>query len=1695
MKKVFAKTNLQGTVLFKLIAVYCLLTTVNSQAQFYPVNAQMSVAPPYSLFLTDYGMGSNIMLNLIQRDVSQNGGDAYLSIELEANGIRLKTLPTFRPSTYVDIVPGVMHMLSNSDLAEYFNINSLSFEGISREAFIANGYQLPEGFYKFKIKAYFRFTGTQASNEAIAIMSLQRGQPPIINQPFEKAKVPENAMQNFNISWTARSVNPTSMPSYRLQMWEMLDPSQDPNIIVNSNYPPILDEFTNFSTFQYGMSQTPLTAGKSYVIRVQVLDPEGRDVYANGGYSQVRRFTYGDPCDPPTNLTAITDNRGIQVNWALTPNQGGYRFQHARIDTAWTDVDVLINRFSIEKTYPSAQYQMRVATVCSGGKQSEYSEIVYVSTTPSGSNNQCVCGGEEPKINITNKKLLQSLKVGDKFTAYDFDVTVTQVFRNDSTSYKGEGKTPFMMLGGVDVVCYFDGLTINTDHRVIKGEVRLQSKPYVFSDKNVKQFKEDYKDTQEMLSQNDASTPTSVNVDVTIGTVTYDSTKKEIIVSDAQGNTAKTLSSGKDYKITDKDGNVFLVSKDNKVSKQPKATEAGIKGGGPVKEGGENYDIHFTTDQPILTFEAHPQQTWGFDSEPMNSMVKTFYESIINTQRAYYVPYKSIGSAGTDKVIAKVERNPEDVDLKRIKFKTNAGQAVPFEYDAEKEEWTLTITAGLHRNDFSVFPYYGNGKDTLCGKLNVMPLDKKEVNLVLVPLNGFKTSNIKATDIEAYLNIVYKQTNIAYKVNLDYAFSSASADLPLSVEHGKLEGEYSANQANAITEYQVRQPEQDNTIYLFLCKEGSNDAVKGHTPVNRSYGFLFGENIDRRTIAHEVGHGYPLAMEHPFTTGGATGTFSNLMDYASGTNLTFMQWGKAHNPKLKVRFGQSTGQGLALQNDGLFMAPDGTVFEIPEKDGNFSYWAIELIPNGPILKLTKQANLDEGIDPNSVFEYDKSRQAYYNKYKGEKLDTRSLETFSERFAKLGDNAGISSYCETINVVAGRPDKPIIVNHRFLLFKTKAEYDNFETAHKDDGLTASYNQSRVTSCIKKVYRSNPRQDMPFDLISDEISSILRLEQGCAIRSASLSVSKEGFSIGGMYGGNYSIWVTKTGNKAPPTTPTLATTSDQIKDKYKNVSNSKVAGSKVSILENGILLTIDEKGNKTVESDPAKIQVLKASIQSGNITGNSQVLVESKMVDGKVVHDVTFGLKSGITPQKAGFKPLTETERQSLQAEVKKKMEDFLKKSSSDNLATIQPKTTDPNAFETDGSKTVVKEASIIEMISGVTKTAGELLEKCAIPASVYDSKDAGYQKSIFNTSPFACGLGNGMVDELKSIPQLVLLATDIALKEEVRDALVQQFKALTPSKVGSALVGFGKQTLGTIAGSSDKDYHDKGKMTFELATLIFGGVAGKADDALKAGDDAVTSFGTIASKIDDAAGSPYKIFIAQTKNLRKLFAQLNPSQIKADDLNKFVDRLNALPQGQARKDLFEALDASDVQLDELDGYIKAVEADPSKLTKEKWEEFRKDNISNKGDVGTYTTKIKWGILEVDARPFGNKGYWGKRVPQKDARVDAFELKVNPNNESFFVEHPNGGFVQFEGLNKNALQDGKLVLQPNNSMYNVYDKPEFLRQKVLDEAIRQTQAANIKGLTVEWLVSDKISVDQLTRFFAEKNVNIIVKYLAE
>ena len=120
--------------------------------------------------------------------------------------------------------------------------------------------------------------------------------------------------------------------------------------------------------------------------------------------------------------------------------------------------------------------------------------------------------------------------------------------------------------------------------------------------------------------------------------------------------------------------------------------------------------------------------------------------------------------------------------------------------------------------------------------------------------------------------------------------------------------------------------------------------------------------------------------------------------------------------------------------------------------------------------------------------------------------------------------------------------------------------------------------------------------------------------------------------------------------------------------------------------------------------------------------------------------------------------------------------------------------------------------------------------------------------------------------------------------------------------------------------------------------------------------------------------------------------------------------------------------------------------------------------------------------------------GEKEYLKNPRVDEFELKINPSDGSFYLPHPKGGFVQFENLVGDVVQDGKLIIK-QKSFYHVEEMPKFAQDKVIQEALRQIDAAKVAEYKVEWLVSEEKAVEQLKRLFKKMDIDIEVKYYPE
>lgn len=123
-----------------------------------------------------------------------------------------------------------------------------------------------------------------------------------------------------------------------------------------------------------------------------------------------------------------------------------------------------------------------------------------------------------------------------------------------------------------------------------------------------------------------------------------------------------------------------------------------------------------------------------------------------------------------------------------------------------------------------------------------------------------------------------------------------------------------------------------------------------------------------------------------------------------------------------------------------------------------------------------------------------------------------------------------------------------------------------------------------------------------------------------------------------------------------------------------------------------------------------------------------------------------------------------------------------------------------------------------------------------------------------------------------------------------------------------------------------------------------------------------------------------------------------------------------------------------------------------------------------------------------------GFWNSNKTQKNSRAHDFTIKINPNNESYYLEHPKGGFIKFDNKVNSILQSGKLVISQKSFFY-VNNQPDFVSSQILQEAKRQIDVATLYGYEVEWLVSDEVVVIQLNRLFKCNKISVNVKFFPE
>ncbi len=448
--------------------------------QTYPVSLSARVGKPYSIYLSDYvqfqsGPGTErLAATLLLRDANEAFYDVRLRVSIKGAGIQIESKPDF-PVTPITLQTGLPLTLQNEDFAAYLNPKNLIFRGITRQQFEQTG-ALPEGLYEISWQVYdARRTEVSLSGLTTTTAWVVLNNPPLINTPLAAEKLTPRDPQNVRFSWQPGGalLNGGFTTDYHLELFEMRTEGRDPNEIVRGTS-PVATLTTSGTSLTYDASQLTLIPGMRYAFRVQARDTEGRSLYKNSGYSEVRTFTYGDACLPPTEVT-VTDRstQWVTLAWQPAPTTTQYvlRYRQAEDPNAqWFEDRTFTTSRRISGLRPGNTYEYQVKSQC-GSFSSDYTASGTFTTVGADEMDLTVACSPTvlPAPVLDASAALPLAQPGSFFKVGHFDMKVTEVSGGAGVfSGRGEIFVPFL---ATTLKVSFQSLGVNGAGQVVSGSV------------------------------------------------------------------------------------------------------------------------------------------------------------------------------------------------------------------------------------------------------------------------------------------------------------------------------------------------------------------------------------------------------------------------------------------------------------------------------------------------------------------------------------------------------------------------------------------------------------------------------------------------------------------------------------------------------------------------------------------------------------------------------------------------------------------------------------------------------------------------------------------------------------------------------------------------------------------------------------------------------------------------------------------------------------------------------------------------------------------------------------------------------------------------------------------------------------------------------------------------------------------------
>lgn len=938
-------------IAFSGFVLFIFLIPVATRAQNFPVQVNVGIQSPNPVGL-DGLISQKLNLTLLHKDFISSSVQVYFQMKIEGPGITIETPLSYKHSQPVQLTAGVPLTLDGTDVNYLFSSQNYQISGLDKSKFIRSGTRFPQGLYRFNFRVYDYQTGLPVSNWGTTLLFISAPLPPIINIPENGSEISSGQPQFVYIQFTPRHFGSqtTGNIQYKVRIVEVLPFDRNANEAMLSSEVPFIESYTDQTTLIIGPSESQFIRGRKYALQVQAMDVNGIDLFENDGKSEVVTFIFGNRCPVPQNIKVVNNSSvSADILWAGDSLHRGFEVEYKPVNK-WSKNTVLVfkNGLTLVSLKPRVEYEVYLRGVCRESISKESEIVKFITDSIEGSNafNGKNCGKPLPQIKILSKTPLTDLKAGDKFKALDFEIIVLSATGSQG-KFSGNGTVFLPYTGKTPLPCHFEDIVLNEKYQLTDGKISLLRKPLVFSDRVFKSVKENWSD---FFGEN-WNQYKKINYSGVI-TGVKNKGKDEFVISGNGGD--QTIKCGTNMEIEDESGNRWFVSESGKVSRaEGNREEPFVKN----LSTGEGMPGKLNSGDPKIFFSA--LKSSGIDAWEIRELtLGSLYDKLTSIDTPYYVGWKFLKTGNTDTLIADfVQGKKNFLSLDSIHFSRSDGTIIPFIRDGTQFKIPVTGRMNLYADAVWAWYYnglkYGTDNRVILGKINLINVDEKKKNIVLVSVNG-AGQGLDCRELERDVNRLMSAQCVNYSISKlpNLTVPEILENSGIKVDRNMLGMSYSRELSLITAALESRHPHiggynKNDTAWMFIVHESSN-GEDGYMALNRNYGFLFlngKKAISGHTLAHETGHGL-LNLEHTFLSESQSGFSQNLMDYSPPfSSLNYSQWIQIFDNKKsdlsRSRIVQKAAEGKII-NGKMYSLPD---CGISDKNGILSF----VTPAGKII--------------------------------------------------------------------------------------------------------------------------------------------------------------------------------------------------------------------------------------------------------------------------------------------------------------------------------------------------------------------------------------------------------------------------------------------------------------------------------------------------------------------------------------------------------------------------------------------------------------------------------------------------------------------------------------------------------------------------------------------------------------------------